>query len=72
MFDFTRRGIERVSRIMNTAIRRAALSFFIMGPDRMFTACCIEVFQGTAHMFIPGKFSDYLAETVKDVRLNSI
>jgi pimeloyl-ACP methyl ester carboxylesterase len=32
----------------------------------------IEVFQGTADDFIPPKFSEYLANTAKDVRLNSI
>ena len=32
----------------------------------------IEVFQGTADIFIPQQFSEYLAHTAKDVRLNLI
>jgi len=32
----------------------------------------IEIFQGTADLFIPLKFSEYLANNAKDVRLNSI
>lgn len=32
----------------------------------------IEVFQGTADMFVPPIFSDYLAKTARDVRINSI
>ena len=32
----------------------------------------IEIFQGTADLFIPPKFSEYLANTAKDVRLNLI
>lgn len=32
----------------------------------------IEIFQGTADLFIPPRFSEYLAEHVKDVRLNRI
>jgi len=32
----------------------------------------IEVFQGSADLFVPPKFSEYLTKTAKDVRLNSI
>ncbi|NPU84926.1 MAG: alpha/beta hydrolase [Syntrophaceae bacterium] len=32
----------------------------------------IEVFQGTADLFIPPRFSEYLAEHAKDVRINRI
>jgi pimeloyl-ACP methyl ester carboxylesterase len=32
----------------------------------------IEVFHGSADLFVPPKFSDYLANTAKDVRINSI
>ncbi len=32
----------------------------------------IEVFQGSADIFVPPKFSEYLANTAKDVRLNLI
>ena len=32
----------------------------------------LEVFQGTADIFIPQQFSEYLAHTAKDVHLNLI
>lgn len=32
----------------------------------------IEVFQGTADMFVPPIFSEYLSKTARDVRINSI
>jgi pimeloyl-ACP methyl ester carboxylesterase len=32
----------------------------------------IEVFHGSADLFVPPKFSEYLANTAKDVRINSI